>query len=106
MGVIQDIVNDTMKERSGKWSKKALQAFASFVISVLIGIFIVISDYFFDESINSYAIMVFGGFLGLAGHTGSLILRDKMHNRDTIAPRRVNSKPNSHDPLDEEEVIG
>lgn len=74
------MINDTLKGPNGKWSRKSLTAFVSFVMMVLVGAFIVVSDYLIPESkeINQYAIMVFYGFMTLGGGTLGLTVVDKM----------------------------
>lgn len=69
------IINDTLKNPQGKWSRKSLTAFVSFINAILLGWFIVIS-----ENVNIYAISVFYGFLGLGGGTLALTVIDKIKN--------------------------
>lgn len=77
---MKKIINDTLKGPNGKFSRKSLTAFASFLMALLVGAFIVLSDWFIceDSQINQYAIMVFWGFLGLGGGTLGLTVIDKM----------------------------
>lgn len=74
------ILEDTLKGPNGKFSRKSLTAFFSFIMACLVGVFIVISDWFLPElkTINQYAIMVFWGFLSLAGGAITLSVVDKM----------------------------
>jgi hypothetical protein len=78
---IQKIINDTLKGPDGKYSRKSLTTFISMAISILTGIYIVVSDYFLGREINQYAIMVFYGFLGLGGGTLGLTVIDKIKNK-------------------------
>ena len=74
------LINDTLKGPNGKWSRKSLTAFISMIIAVIVGVYIVVSDYFLDHEINQFAIMVFYGFLGLGGGTLGLTVIDKIKN--------------------------
>lgn len=73
------IITDTLKHR-GKWSRKSLTAFVSFIVAVIIGVYIVVSDFVLEQEINRYAISVFYGFLGLGGGTLALTVIDKIKN--------------------------
>ena len=68
------IFKDTLMQ-NGKYSRKSLTAFVSFICAVLIGFFIVIVPF-----VNIYAISVFYGFLGLSGGTLGLTVIDKVKN--------------------------
>jgi len=81
---IQKIIDDTMKERDGKWSRKSLQMFFSFVFSVIFGTLIVVSHFITETEINKDAILVFFGFMSLAGYSGHLTLKDKINQRETF----------------------
>lgn len=77
------IWNDTLKNKDGKYSRKSITALISFVLSAIIGLAIVTSDYWLPEAkseINRYAISVFFGFLGLGGGTLGLTVVDKIKN--------------------------
>jgi hypothetical protein len=101
MTIFQKIINDTLKTpKTGKWSRKSLTMFVSFIMSIIIGIYIVISDYFLHEEINRYAIDVFYGFLVIAGGTSVLTVWDKMKNR---RDRNNNDFGNAEELLDDSE---
>ena len=68
---------DTLKSPSGKWSRKSLTLFTSFAISVILGFYIVLSDYVLDEEINKYAIEVFNGFMLLVAALTGATVADK-----------------------------
>lgn len=68
------LIYDTLKF-NGKWSRKSLTTLTSFAMSILIGVYIVVS-----ASVNIYAISVFYGFLGLGGGTLALTVIDKIKN--------------------------
>jgi hypothetical protein len=71
------IITDTLKSPNGKWSRKSLTLFVSFVISVILGFYIVVSDYILDKEINKYAIEVFNGFMLLTGAMSGITVADK-----------------------------
>ena len=75
------IINDTLKGPSGKYSRKSLTMFISFVMSILSGVFILLSDKFLSKEINQYAIDVFYGFLLLSGGTSVMTVWDKFKNK-------------------------
>lgn len=72
------ILEDTLKSPNGKWSRKSLTMFSAWIMSILSGIFIHISDYFLPKEINPYAIQVFFGFLMLAGGTTAMTVYEKL----------------------------
>lgn len=71
------IIIDTLKSPNGKWSRKSLTLFVSFVISLILGFYIVVSDYILDKEINKYAIEVFNGFMLLTGAMSGITVADK-----------------------------
>lgn len=77
---INKMIDDTLKGPNGKWSRKSLTAFVSFINAILVGWFIVVSQIFLPEGsqINQYAIMVFLSFLGSGVGTLGLTVIDKM----------------------------
>ena len=79
--IINKIINDTLKSPNGKWSRKSLTMFVSFMMSILSGIFILLSDKFLHSEINRYAIDVFFGFLLLSGGTSAMTVWDKLRNK-------------------------
>ncbi len=58
------IINDTLKSPNGKWSRKSLTLFVSFVITIVIGTHIVLAPSF-GIIVNDYTIKVFDGFMFL-----------------------------------------
>jgi hypothetical protein len=75
------IFKDTLLGRNGKYSRKSLTIFVSFIMTVLVGLFITLSDYFLPNGkiINQYAIMVFFGFAGKTSYDLYLTVKDKMN---------------------------
>jgi hypothetical protein len=77
---LEKLINDTLKSPSGKWSRKSLTMFVSFIISIQLGTYIVVSDYVLEKEINRYAIDVFNGFLILTGALSGVTVWDKQTN--------------------------
>ncbi len=73
------LFKDTLQGPNGKWSRKSLTMFVSFAISIILGFYIVISDYILNEEINRYAIEVFSGFLILTGALSGVTVFDKFY---------------------------
>jgi len=71
------IITETLKSPNGKWSRKSLTMFTSFVISIILGFYIVISDYILQKEINKYAIEVFNGFMLLVAALTGATVADK-----------------------------
>jgi hypothetical protein len=71
------IIDDTLKSPNGKWSRKSLTSFFAFWIGLVLGGFIVVSDYFLKEEVNRYAIDVFQTLMLLVGATLGLTVWDK-----------------------------
>ena len=71
---MKKIINDTLKSPNGKWSRKSLTMFASFLATVLLGIKIV-----FSKEVNTSAIDVFQGFLLLVGALSGITVWDKQN---------------------------
>ena len=68
---------DTLKSPTGKWSRKSLTMLTSFIISILLGAYIAVSDYLLDEEVNRYAIEVFNAFMILTGTLSGVTVLDK-----------------------------
>jgi len=78
--MLKKIINDTLKSPNGKWSRKSLIMLSSWIMAILSGIFINVSDYFLPKEINPYAIHVFFGFLMSAGGTTAMTVYEKINN--------------------------
>jgi len=76
---VQKIIDDTLKEKNGKWSRKSLTMFVCTIMSVITGSFIVFSNLFTDTPISGGAEIVFLGFLGGALGTAYLTVKDKQN---------------------------
>lgn len=59
---LSKIVDDTLKS-NGKWSRKSLTIFVTFLSVIILGTFIVISDKILEKEVNRYAIDVFNSLL-------------------------------------------
>jgi hypothetical protein len=82
MKEIYKIINDTLKGPTGKYSRKSLTMFSSWIMAILTGVYITLSDYIINQEINKYAIEVFYGFLLLAGGTSAITVWDKIKNKN------------------------
>jgi hypothetical protein len=71
------ILKDTLQSPNGKWSRKSLTMFVSFIISIILGTYIVASDYILKSEINRYAIDVFSSFMLLVGALAGITVADK-----------------------------
>jgi hypothetical protein len=71
------LINDTLKKPSGKWDKQALTMFVAFCITIILGCYIVTSDYFLNKEINRYAIDVFFGFVALSSGQAAMNIWNK-----------------------------
>ena len=79
------IINDTLKN-NGKWSRKSLTAFVFSFLGVLVGLYIVLSDWFLTKEVNRYAIDVCFAFLALGGGTLALTVIDKIRGSKRTDP--------------------
>lgn len=71
------LIKDTLQSPSGKWSRKSLTMFVSFIISIILGSYIVLSDYILKVEINRYAIDVFESFMLLTAALAGITVADK-----------------------------
>ena len=70
------ILHDTLKSPNGKWSRKSLTLFISFILSIVLGSYIVIAPHF-KVIINQYAIEVFNSFMLLVATLSGITVADK-----------------------------
>ena len=77
------IIDDTLKSPNGKWSRKSLTMLISFTMCVILGTYIVVSNYITKIPINQYAIDVFQGFLLLTGALSGITVWDKQNMFNT-----------------------
>lgn len=61
---LKKIFTDTLKSPNGKWSRKSLTLFVSFLMCIVLAIHIVLAP-FFGILINDYTLKVFDGFMFL-----------------------------------------
>ena len=71
------LIDDTLKTPQGKWSRKSLTMLSSFIIAIILGIYIVTSDFFISKEINKYAIDVFNAFMLLVAALTGATVADK-----------------------------
>jgi len=57
------LIDDTLKNKDGIWSRKSLTILVTFIFVLLLGTFIVISDKILQKEVNHYAIDVFNSLL-------------------------------------------
>lgn len=79
--IINKIISDTLKTPEGKFSRKSLTMLVSFIMAIILGIYISISDYILNKEINKYTIEVFYGFLLLSGGTSVMTIWEKFKNK-------------------------
>lgn len=73
---MRKILEDTLKSPNGKWSRKSLTLFISFMLSIVLGSYIVIAPHFYVV-INQYAIEVFNSFMLLVAALSGITVADK-----------------------------
>lgn len=83
MNTIVKILNDTLKSPNGKYSRKSLTMFTSFVVAILLGIYIVFANLITTTPVSEQATDVFYGFLAMAGGTTIITVWDKIRNKTT-----------------------
>jgi len=74
---MRKLINDTLKSPNGKWSRKSLTLFVSFVVALVLGFYIVLSDFFLKVEINKYSIEVFDSFMLLVAALTGATVADK-----------------------------
>jgi len=74
---MRKLINDTLKSPNGKWSRKSLTLFSSFVVSLVLGFYIVLSDFFLKVEINKFSIEVFDSFMLLVAALTGATVADK-----------------------------
>lgn len=81
MSTIKKIIDDTLKSPNGKWSRKSLTMFTSFVVSIVLGTYIVICNYITDTPISTNAIDVFQSFMLLTATLSGITVWDKQNTK-------------------------
>lgn len=81
LNIINKIVNDTLKTPQGKWSRKSLTMFVSFIFALIFGSYIVMCNLITTTPLNHDAITVFWGLLSLTGGTSFLTVYQKLQNK-------------------------
>ena len=82
---LKKVFVDTLKSPDGKWSRKSLTFFVSFIISIILGIYIVIAPQF-NISVNEYSKGVFDSFMLLVAALSGITVVDK------FTPSKLNKK--------------
>jgi len=73
--MIDKLINDTLKEKDGKWSRKSLTMFVSMIVSIATTAVIIVKY-------ESTAIPALYGWLAMATGQSILALNDKKHERN------------------------
>ena len=76
---MKKLINDTLKSPNGKWSRKSLTMFVSFVASLILGGYIVVSNYITKTPVAENAVDVFQGFMLLVGALSGVTVWDKQN---------------------------
>ena len=74
------LINDTLKYRNGKWDKQALTMFASFMLTIILGIVMVTLSYILKMPENQTAENVFNTFAILTGTLSGTNIANKLAN--------------------------
>lgn len=61
------ILNDTLKNKDGTWSKQSLTFLVSFLMSIILGVSLTALSFFLNITINPVAENVFNSFIMLTG---------------------------------------
>lgn len=70
---LKKIIDDTLKNKEGKWSRKSLTVITSFILAIFVGLWIVLKGHSSGEALS-----VFYGFLALGGGSLGLTVIDKI----------------------------
>ena len=76
---MKKLINDTLKSPNDKWSRKSLTMFVSFVASLILGAYIVVSNYITKTPVAENAVDVFQGFMLLVGALSGVTVWDKQN---------------------------
>ena len=74
---MKKLINDTLKSPSGKWSRKSLTMFVSFVILIVMWLL----DQVFQLKVSEF---IFWGFTSLAGGISLMTVLDKYSNEKDV----------------------
>lgn len=83
MKKLNKIIDDTLKSPNGKWSRKSLTMCISFIVSIILGGFVVASTSIKGTDIDSDVIVIILGFLTMSTGQSILALKDKIDNRNS-----------------------
>jgi len=64
---VNKILNDTLKNKDGTWSKQSLTFLVSFLMSIILGVSLTALSFFLNITINPVAENVFNSFIMLTG---------------------------------------
>lgn len=74
---INKIIDDTLKDRKGEFSRKSLTMLVCTVMAVITGTYIVFSNLFIDRPVADASEVVFLGYLGGALGNAYLTVKEK-----------------------------
>jgi len=80
------LINDTLKNKDGVWSRKSLTTLVTFIFVLGLGTYIVISDRVLKVAINGQAIIVFQSLLAFLTALMSLTEISKKFENKQIPP--------------------
>lgn len=77
MKTIKSIINHTLKNKQGKWSRKSLFMFVNHICGMLVGAYITLSHWLSERELSEDTINVFYVFMMAAGATIPFTIWDK-----------------------------
>lgn len=75
------IINDTLKSPNGKWSRKSLTAFVSFIVSIVLGGFIAVYAPMKGLILSQFSMGVFESFMLMGGYLLGVSVVDKFTSK-------------------------
>lgn len=79
--MFKTIIEDTLKNSYGKYSRKSLTLLLATLNAVISGLYILFSNLIIDNEINKYSIEVFNGWLILMGALVGATVFDKIKGK-------------------------
>lgn len=78
MKTLQKIIDDTLKDSKGKWSRQSLTFLTSFVVSIILGAILTGASFYLNITINPIAENVFNSFMTLTGVMSGTSIASKL----------------------------
>jgi len=90
------IISDTLQKDNGKWDKQALTFFASFIVSICLGVGNTMASYILNVTHNQTADNVFNSFMVLTGVMSGINVGNKVadvynKNKTTATDKSVDN---------------